>query len=378
MTSRIGIGRTWPWAAVFVALAAAFSGLAQAPPGGAAKAPPAPTPSAPPAPAANETGTETRVPITTADGVELDGTYFRSLKAGRDAPCIILVHKWGVDRSKTDWINLARALQASDFAPAVLTFDLRGHGNSTQLSNSALFWNYAFNRNGIRNGGPKKTAIDYKDFKPSYFPFVVNDLAAARRFFEQKNDAGELNVHSLIVIGAQEGAGLGVLFIAAEYNRVYRIGVTALQSNGTPYNAGEDIAAGVWLSLSTQPAMPAGAPRFDVSAWIKNRPKIKDKTPMCFVFGEKDNKSKMDSDTVFRALTNNGTEKKLDDLHPIRGTDLAGPALLGQPPLEVQQYVVKYCQKIMTDRRAIPWTEVKPEVNQLLPINVTAFGFRMP
>ena len=289
-----------------------------------------------------------------------------------------MVHKFGADRSKTDWINLARLLQAADFAPAVLTFDLRGHGNSTQLSNAPLFWSVPFNARGIRNGGPKKSVIDYKDFKPSYFPFLVNDLAAARRFFEQKNDAGEANVHSLIVIGAQEGAGLGFLFTAAEYNRIYKIGVTALQSNGTPYNAGEDIAAGVWLSMSTTPAMPAGAPRFDMTNWIRNRPKMKDKTPMCFIFGDKDNRAKIDSDSVFRAVTGNGAEKKLDDLHPIRGTDLAGPALLGQPALEVPQYVAKYCQKIMTDRRAIPWTEVKPEVNQLQLIPMTSFGFRLP
>src|SRR3954470_19973269 len=74
-----------------------------------------------------------RVPITTADGVELDGTYFRSPKAGRDAPCVMLVHRYGSDRSKTDWINLALALQQAGYA--VLTFDLRGHGASTQLSN---------------------------------------------------------------------------------------------------------------------------------------------------------------------------------------------------------------------------------------------------
>jgi pimeloyl-ACP methyl ester carboxylesterase len=368
MLRRIGGG--WQWTAGFVVLAFALSGLSQTPPGGAAKSP---SPSAP-----AEPGSETRVPITTADGVELDGTYFRSQKPGRDAPCIILVHKFGADRSKTDWINLARALQAAEFAPAVLTFDLRGHGNSTQLSNAPLFWSYPFNRNGIRNGGPKKTIIDQKDFKPSYFPYVVNDLAAARRFFEQKNDAGEVNVHSLMVIGAQEGADLGFLFIAAEYSRIYRIGVTALQSNGTPYNAGEDIAAGVWLSMSTQPAMPAGAPRFDTSAWIKSWPNMKEKTPMCFIFGEKDMKAKNDSDAVFRSLTGNGAEKKFDDLHPIRGTDLAGPALLGQPGLEVPQYVVKYCQKVMTDRRAKPWTEVKPEVNRLEPLPLRAFGFRMP
>jgi len=317
--------------------------------------------------------------------VDLVGTYFRSPSGGRDTPCVIMVHNYASDRSKADWISLARALQAEKFA--VLTFDLRGHGQSTQLNNPQAFWNYPFNRDGIRGGTAnlKKTAISVNDFKPGYFPFLVNDVAAARRFFEQKNDAGEVNVHSLIVIGAQEGAGLGFLFTAAEYGRNYRIGQTALQSYGTDYNAGADIAAGVWLSLVLRPSLPAGtglAPNMDMPAWIRTHPLIRDKTPMCFLFGEKDTRAKADADTVFRALTAKMTGRpekhKLDDLHPIRGTNLAGSALLGQPALQVGPYVVGYVKKVMADRRAIPWTDVKPEVNTLQVVPVTQFGIRVP
>jgi pimeloyl-ACP methyl ester carboxylesterase len=322
-----------------------------------------------------------RVPITTADGVELDGTYFRSPKSGRDAPCVMLVHKFGENRSKADWVLLAAALQSADFA--VLTFDLRGHGGSTQLSNPQAFWGYGFNRNGIigGNSATKKTVINFMDFKPSYLPYLVNDLAAARRFLEQKNDAGELNIHSLIVIGAQEGADLGFLFTACEYGRVYTIGVTALQSNGTPYNAGADIAGGVWLSLARRPAAPPGAPNFALVNWARtapgNRAALRDKTPMCFIFGDKEPHARADSEEVFKALTAPMTGRmdkhKLDDLHPIRGTDLAGPALLGQPGLEVTSYVVNYCKRVLADRRSTAWTEVKPEVNVLQLVPVTSF-----
>jgi pimeloyl-ACP methyl ester carboxylesterase len=315
-----------------------------------------------------------------ADGVELDGTYFRSPKAGRDAPCVMLVHKYGSDRSKTDWIALAQALQDEGFA--VLTFDLRGHGGSTQLSNPQTFWSLSFNRSGIRNSSPRKTAISFNDFKPSYFPFIVNDLAAARRFLEQKNDSGELNVHSLMIIGVQEGAGLGFLFTAAEYARAYRIGVSALQSNGTPYNAGEDIAAGVWLSLSMRPGMPAGGPNLDMIGWVRNYPGMRDKTPMCFIYGDKDTRARADAESVFRVLsgpmTGRPDKHKHDDLHPIKGTDLAGSALLGQPALMVNQYVVGYLKKVMAERRAVPWTEVKPEINTLQLVPVTQFKLREP
>ncbi len=361
MMRRIGLGWICPPAAIFAVLATALTAPAQTPPGSATAAP---------------DESRMRVPITTIDGVELDGTYFRSSKPGRDASCVMMVHKFGENRSKADWILLAAKLQAEGFA--VLTFDLRGHGGSTQLSNPDTFWSLPFNRNGIIGGNSttQKTTISFTDFKPSYLPYMVNDLAAARRIFEQKNDAGEVNVHSLIIVGAQEGADLGFLFTAAEYMRIYRVGVTALQSNGTPYNAGADIAAGIWLSLAMRPAAPPGAPNFPLSSWIRpvTRPALRDKTPMCFIYGDKEPHARADSESVFRALTapiGGRMEKhKFDDLHPIRGTDLAGPALLGQQSLDVSTYVVNYCKRVMADRRAIPWTEVKPDVNvlQLVPV----------
>jgi len=374
MARRTGVARAVPlWAGVTV-LAAGLAVVAQQP--GVTTAPGAKT--ATPTTGGMDT-TRQRVPITTADGVELDGTYFRG-KAGRDTPVVMMVHKYGADRSKSDWIGLAQALQAKGFA--VLTFDLRGHGQSQQLSNPQQFWSLLFNRNGIRGGGPKKTSISSNDFKPSYFPFIVNDLLAARRFLELKNDAGELNIHSLIILGAQEGAGLGFLFTATEYARTYNVGQAVYQSAGTRFLAGEDIAAGVWLSLSQRPGMPAGGPSFDIPNWLKQFPLIRDKTPMCFIYGEKDNRSKSDSEAIYRLMTGpqtgGATKTRLDVNHPIRGTDLAGPALLGQPALNVSALIVGFIEKVMTERRAIPWAEVKPETNNTGLVNLGPFNIRLP
>src|SRR5262245_37332746 len=51
--------------------------------------------------------TRVNVPITTPDGAELAGTYFRGPK-GAESPCAILVHRWGADRAKNEWNGLAR------------------------------------------------------------------------------------------------------------------------------------------------------------------------------------------------------------------------------------------------------------------------------
>ena len=90
------------------------------------------------------------MPITTADFVDLAGTYYRGNK-GRDTPCVILIHKFGSDRTKSGLDDLAKALNAEGFA--VLTFDLRGHGQSTNVSPG--FWTSAagpFNLRGIMGG----------------------------------------------------------------------------------------------------------------------------------------------------------------------------------------------------------------------------------
>jgi len=160
---------------------------------------------------------------------------------------VLMIHRYGSDRSKGEWNALAQALQGQGFA--VLTFDLRGHGGSTTVTQQ--FWNFPINARDVRPQGAKRpSTISFNDFRSSYFPWLVNDVIAARRFLEIKNDAGELNSNSIFVIGAQEGAALGLLFTAEEFTRSYTTGFVPLQSNGTTRIAGDDIAAGIWLSLS--------------------------------------------------------------------------------------------------------------------------------
>jgi hypothetical protein len=321
-----------------------------------------------------------QVPIQTVDGVELVGNYLRG-NQGRDTPCVILVHRLGGDSTRSDWLGLARDLNQAGFA--VLTFDLRGHGKSTTVD-PAKFWSVAANRQLIRpeRGASsaaalsKKTTIKFDEFQPRYLPMLVNDVLAARRFLEVKNDAGELNTSSIVVIGAQEGAALGLLFTASEFARQYRVGVVPLQSEGTRHIAGEDIAAGVWLSL---PLTTSQGIRFNTENWIKAYPVIRDKVPMCFVYGERDRKSKDDADAVLRGLSVSGREKhKLDTKIELKGTDLAGQALLGQSVLNVNAQIVAHVKKVMTERKAIPWTRVQTEVNVIHLVNLRPFGFQLP
>jgi hypothetical protein len=314
------------------------------------------------------------VPITTVDGVELVGTYYRG-RPGRDTPCVLMIHRLGSDSSKSDWIKLAQDISdPQKLGFAVLTFDLRGHGKSTTVE-PQKFWTVAANKSGIKGTSTnysKRTTIEAKEFQPRYLPMLVNDVLAARRFLEIKNDAGEVNTNSLFVIGAQEGAALGMFFTAEEFTRVYKTGFVPLQSDGTRHLAGEDIAAGIWLSLPLTPNQV----RFNAESWLRTHPAIREKVPMCFVYGEKDTKSQADAKSVLNALTAQGREKhKLTNTIELKGTDLAGGALLGQQVLDVNGKILKYMQSVMEARRAIPWTKVDPEINKIQLVALRSFGF---
>jgi len=353
MVCRTGAVRLWLCAAGVVLLVG-LTGAAREPQGGDARS--------------------KSVPIPTVDGVDLVGTFFPG-NAGRDTPCVLMVHKFGSDSSKSEWVNLAKEIN-DKLGFAVLTFDLRGHGKSTAVE-PAKFWSYGANKTGAVKGTTsnfaKRTSIKHDEFQPRYLPWLVNDVLAARRFLEMKNDTGEVNTNSIFVIGAQEGAALGMLFVASEFTREYRVGVVPTQSYGTRHIAGEDIAAGVWLSL---PLMP-NQQRFNAEAWIKTHPLLRDKVPMAFVFGGNDKKAQADTTTVMNALAPQGREKnKLTTTIELKGTDLAGPALLGQPALLVNDKIVQYLQAVMAARRAIPWSKVDPDVNKIQLVNLQPFGFR--
>src|SRR4051812_16610826 len=70
------------------------------------------------------------VEFNTVDGVEIHGTFYPSGKP--KARTVLMLHDFGEHSRKAEWVKLAKALQAKDYA--VLTFDFRGHGESTKVA----------------------------------------------------------------------------------------------------------------------------------------------------------------------------------------------------------------------------------------------------
>ncbi|HOP78142.1 MAG TPA: alpha/beta fold hydrolase [Thermogutta sp.] len=146
-------------------------------------APPKPPASSPAPPSPRErlplpeevSGTE----LLTKDGIQLRATYYPSNR-GKDAAVVILLHGW--KGSRKDFARIGPFLQQQGYA--VFIPDLRGHGESTQR----LF--------------PSPGTVTVDKMPPAEIARMVDmDLETCKRFLLQKNNAGELNIEKLCVLG---------------------------------------------------------------------------------------------------------------------------------------------------------------------------------
>jgi pimeloyl-ACP methyl ester carboxylesterase len=295
-----------------------------------------------------------RVSFQTVDGVELQGTYYPATGEKKDA-CVLCLHNFdarkGGNSHQDGWDRLAAELQKNGYP--VLTFDFRGFGDSKTV-NKEVFWDGRRNpQNGpnfIRapRGAEAPGTIDQKDFRPAYYPTLVNDVMAAKAYLDQKNDSNELNSASVCVIGAGEGAAVGALWMAAEcrLRRWKNYGVGVL---GTPPNLGEpeagDIACGLWLSISPN----IGGVRAPIQTWLAEAGGTQ-QIPMYFIHGAKDTAA----DTIVQRTLPiirraSRTKLSLTGGRAIAGTKLSGSQLL-QPSLDTASYIQKYLDSVMETR----------------------------
>ena len=108
-------------------------------------------------------------------------TYYPST-LGKQAIPVLLLHGRGGTRSDYDY--LATYLQKQGHA--VLVPDLRGHGDSSEVV--------------LANG--KRIKLDPAEMKKADFASMVRDLEEVKAWFIEKNNAEELNVEMLTVVGA--------------------------------------------------------------------------------------------------------------------------------------------------------------------------------
>jgi len=304
----------------------------------------------------------------TADGVEISGTFYPSGKA--KARTVLMLHDFGEHSRKAKWVELAKTLQNEGYA--VLTFDFRGHGESTkvkpgvpnnpQMPGNAIpgFWDKQENATGFKNydprsGKPRPTEIEWKQFKTDYHRILVNDIAAAKAFLDQANDNGECNSGDLVLLGAREGATLGAVWLNSEWHRFKYLppqqgfqGALDLQNP-----EGQAVVACIWLSLTDKLAGPTDKQPYTVyPTGILNEPGKKRMTPMVFFYGEGDKAGKKVAEDCEKWIKGKG--KAADDKnHKFTGAIQlpgagggSGHALLAES-LKLDGQIVKYLKNAL-------------------------------
>ncbi|HOM16521.1 MAG TPA: alpha/beta fold hydrolase [Thermoguttaceae bacterium] len=123
------------------------------------------------------------IDLDTRDGVLLKATYYAST-LGKEAAVVLMLHD--SDGNRNELAPLALVLQSAGYA--VLTLDLRGHGESVSLKGS--------------NRQLSASQLTNRDFQA----MVTEDVERAKRFLLERNNQGELNIEKLCVLGVGMGA----------------------------------------------------------------------------------------------------------------------------------------------------------------------------
>ncbi len=217
----------------------------------------------------------TTIRFDSIDGVTLKGTLYPGRK-GKKGACVLLVHDIGVGRHRLEenWRRLAVALQTAGHT--VLTFDLRGHGQSNSVNN--FFWQQKANQDNLpeyRTSRKSKgkialpDSIDVRYFPPLYSYFLILDLAAARSYLDSQNDDPKSSVNSgnLILVGAGQSATLSTLWLASECRRILDPAPGAKRLPGE-LSEGQRVLAAVWLSVDGW--LGSCADRVQLSNWFRD------------------------------------------------------------------------------------------------------------
>jgi pimeloyl-ACP methyl ester carboxylesterase len=312
----------------------------------------------------------TKVTFDTVDGVTLQGTFYPSAK-GKDEPTVLLLHKLGTsDSHKDGWDALAAALNEKGYS--VLSFDFRGHGNSTTVD-PKTFWSpvYGWNAKLIKGGsldakGKPRDTIDQKHFPPAYVPYLLNDIAAAKWFLDERNDAGECNSRSLILIGAEDGAALGALWMLAEWNRFgatidrLRPGLPPLVRSVEKEPEGKDQYCAIWLTM-----MPLRSVSIPLKIPLRQVGREK-KVPMGFFYGDGDSLGKEHAKDFVKLIKGEDTESPKYQFTLERaikeGKELKGSQLL-RKTLGTQDDILTYLEKVRDKNPPHKWSKVEAAGN---------------
>ena len=277
--------------------------------------------------AANERLPEPKdVSLTTKDGVQLKGTFYPSTAGSQEKIVpVVLLHDYKETRAVYD--DLARQLQAAPLndstkAPrSVLTIDFRGHGESKTAATV--------------QGNPVE--LDAANFRNADFEaMVLFDMEAVRGFLVDKNNAGQLNLNQLCLVGSGMGANVAVLWSATDWSMppLPRL------------KQGQDVKALVLVSPRWK---YRGLPLLQA---LKH-PAVQRKISVFLAYGEKDRKVAKDAENIYENFERFHPEPPRDKTAELKDLYRVGVSttLQGTELLTKQQFDLAPLVDIFIERR---------------------------
>jgi pimeloyl-ACP methyl ester carboxylesterase len=271
--------------------------------------------------------------VRTRDGVDLRLTYFPSLE-GRDAGVVVILHDFNETRAA--YQGLAAALQdparahlAGQTTRAVLTVDLRGHGQSKTAYNAA--------------GAPVE--LDATRFRADDFAdMVFFDLEAVRSVLFRKNEAGELNLNKLCVVGVGMGANVAAVWTEKDWRT----------PNLPVRKQAQDVKALVLISprWNYRGLSLAGPMQF---------PPIQSGLSVFLAYGEEDSKVAADGQNIYKLLDKFRPAPPIEQLRERQTlfqyalpTTLQGLELISRPAFGLTERIDGFLTARL-DRQNFPW-----------------------
>ena len=261
---------------------------------------------------------------------------------GKKGMCVLMLHDLDSQRATPAWRHLAEALQAEGHT--VLTFDFRGHGESTRID--LRFWEQSVNQHlpayePSKLLGEQPTKIEAVGLPGVYVPWLVHDIAAARMFLDLRHDDPDspVNTFNLVLLGAGQASALGSLWLASEGVRYEPVGEAI---NVQPPPATKiSILQAVWLGLEAK----LNGQTFPVYNWLlsaREAPVV----PVAFVYGA--------ADVETGQLLQVPLANRLGDAEVIPAAKFSGLRLLEKDPA-AEKLVHEYLKKSLGALKPQQW-----------------------
>jgi dienelactone hydrolase len=277
-------------------------------------------------PAAPSTAKGPKVPepeeitLETKDGLSIKATYYPGT-AKKEAVPVIMVHDIGGQRG--DFHALGTYLQS--LGHAAIAPDLRGHGQSKTQKGPT--------------GAPM--TIDAEKLNKGALEAMVWDIQACKKYLLDKNNAGDLNIEELCVVGAEFGATLAIRWSAMDWQA----------PNLPAYKLGQDVKAIILLSPQ---------PPYKAVSYREALPFVQSQLSWLIVAGTEDSKSSAEANKLNKQLQTHhqrgGDDTDLFLEEP--ATNLSGTKLLSRG-LDVQNKIGIFIEKRLV-KAGLSWQDRKP------------------